>query len=137
MTATLYCFPTASPPDPADTRFTVQDRIALAGWQRHGGVSRVIIDEGDPFAGPAGGAFALIYIDGAPWARWGITRSGRHLTTWCCQTGADLDISLSMGDALAALPDHRTGTPGRTARSRAVIPIAPTATRASAMTQRP
>lgn len=137
MTALLYRFPTPSPPHSVDTRFTVRDRIDLAGWQRHSAVSRVIIDEGDPSAGPAGGAFALIYVDNAPWAQWGIGRSGRHITTWCCRTGADLDISPTMAKALTGLPVYRVAMAGRALRSRAVIAMEATATSASAITHRP
>lgn len=89
----------ASRPD----RFTFQDRVDLARWQYDGAIRRMVIDDGDPSAGPSGAAFALVYLHGEAWARWGITRSGKRVITWCCRTGADLSATQTAAAALASL----------------------------------
>lgn len=84
-------------------RFTIQDRMGLTLSHGHDAISRIVIDDGDVSAGASGAAFALIYTDGAAWARYAVTRSGAQVITWCCQTGADLTITASTKAALEAL----------------------------------
>ena len=84
-------------------RFTFQDRMDFARCQYGGAIRRMVIDDGDPTAGPSGAAFALVYLHGDPWARWGITRSGNHVITWCCRTGADISATQTAAAALASL----------------------------------
>ncbi len=84
-------------------RFTFQDRMDFARWQYDGAIRRMVIDDGDPSAGPSGAAFALVYLHGDAWARWGITRSGKRVITWCCRTGADLSATQTAAAALASL----------------------------------
>ena len=97
-------------------RFTFQDRMDFARCQYGGAIRRMVIDDGDPTAGPSGAAFALVYLHGDPWARWGITRSGNHVITWCCRTGADISATEdldaeSLGVRIAPVPG-RTATFG-------------------------
>ena len=85
-------------------QFTFQDRMDFARWQCTGAIRRMVIDDGDPSAGPSGASFALVYLHGGPWARWGITRSGQRVITWDCQTGADVSATQTTAAALASLP---------------------------------
>ncbi len=90
--------------DEDDILFTMQDRIDLMLWSNRSRVARLEVEPGMRGAGPDRASFALIYVGSDPWSRWGVTRSGQGVVTWCCRTGQDLTVTRTVSQALAALP---------------------------------
>lgn len=119
MSATILSIPQSGASAGAPDRFTFQDRMDFARWQYDGAIRRMVIDDGDPSAGPSGAAFALVYLHGDAWARWGITRSGKRVITWCCRTGADLSATQTAAAALASLAAETASSYNRARPRRA------------------
>ena len=92
-------------PSEATIHFTWRDRIDLAQWASSARFARIVIEHGQPDAGPDRAPFALIYTYGSQWSRWGLTRTEEGIVTWCCRTGTDHPPQSTVAAALNQLPN--------------------------------
>lgn len=84
----------------------MSDRMALAAWHTSSAAryARMVIEDGIPDSTPDKGSYALLYVPGAQFAAWGITRCPSGVHVWHCGTGTALGTFATVPAALAALP---------------------------------